>query len=139
MTRVACVRIPRFALAAAWHVEPGAPPAWDERPCALTAPAAPDRIHLASAALLERGVLTVRQGDAAKPGEIARPQAGGPAPSGPAGPRNAQAEKYLQKGKADLEAGNKAAALTNFKRAIMLAPGDPVIVGYIDELDTKKK
>ena len=57
MTRIACVRIPRFALAAAWHAEPGAPPAWDERPCALTAPAAPDRIHLASAALLERGVL----------------------------------------------------------------------------------
>ena len=55
--RVACVRIPRFALAAAWDAEPGAPPMWDERPCALTAPAAPDRIHVASAASLERGVL----------------------------------------------------------------------------------
>lgn len=92
-------------------------------------------------ALLERGVLTVRQGDAAKPGEVSRqpsgPQAG--APATPSGPRNAQAEKYLQKGKEDFAAGNKLAALTNFKLAIMLAPGDPVILGYLEELDTRKK
>jgi nucleotidyltransferase/DNA polymerase involved in DNA repair len=56
MTRVACVRIPRFALAGAWGIEPGIAPTWDERPLALTAPAS-DRIHVASAALLERGVL----------------------------------------------------------------------------------
>jgi len=57
MSRVACVRIPRFPLAAVWGAEPGDGADWDARPLALSAPAVPERVHVASAALAERGVL----------------------------------------------------------------------------------
>lgn len=51
-TRVACLRIPRFPVVAL-----GGGPGADAAPIAVTAPGAPDRIHVASAALQERGVL----------------------------------------------------------------------------------
>ena len=94
-------------------------------------------------ALVERGILTTNRALAARPEDLAsgRPRAPAPVEAGaaPSGPRPPQAEKYYQKGKDDLAAGNKLSALTNFKLALMLAPGDPVILKIVDELDVKKK
>lgn len=92
-------------------------------------------------ALLERGVLTTNKGLAASPEDVAAGRAKAPvqpAVSTPSGPRPPQAEKYYQKGQLDLDANNPMSALTNFKLALMLAPGDPQILKLVQELEPKK-